>query len=104
MVNINAIHQPPSGLNDDEKQIWEEEERAMRALLASLPPPPSLEELARAQGVRLPQRWEDLSPDWTKDERNDEGDTDEMRHRWKDEQLILEQKRYARLFPKDDAP
>ncbi|GEM_PF-6473144 len=103
MVNINAVRQPPPDLNDDEKRIWEEEVRAMRALLASLPPPPSLEELARAQGVRIPQRWEDLSPDWLEDEREDGEDFDEVRRRWKEEQLALEQERYARLFPDDDA-
>jgi hypothetical protein len=103
MVNINAVHQPPPGLNDDEKRIWEEEEREMRALLASLPPPPPLAELARAQGVRIPQSWEDLIPDWSDGAWEDDEDFDEMQHRWKEEQLALEQERYARLFPNDDA-
>jgi len=60
MVGTDAARQSPAGLNDDQRRMWEEEARAMRELLASLPPPPSLEELARAQGVRIPQRWEDL--------------------------------------------
>jgi hypothetical protein len=103
MVNMNTVRQPPTDLNDDEKRIWEEEERAMRDLLASLPPPPSLEELARQQGVRIPQRWEDLIPDWPKGEWDDEDDVDKVRRQWKEEQLAQEQERYARLFPKDGA-
>ncbi len=103
MVNMNTVRQPPADLNDDAKRIWEEESRAMRALLASLPPPPPLEELARAQGVRVPQRWEDLCPDWPEGEWDDEEDFDEVRRRWKEEQLALEQERYARLFPDNDA-
>jgi len=67
MVNMNTVRQPPADLNDDEKRIWEEESRAMRALLASLPPPTPIEELARAQGVRIPQRWDDL-PRWPEDD------------------------------------
>jgi hypothetical protein len=72
MVDTNAVSQLPTDLNDDEKRLWEEEERAMHELLASLPPPPSFEELARAQGVRIPQRWEDLIPDWPEGEWDDE--------------------------------
>jgi hypothetical protein len=67
MVNTNTVHQPPSDLNGDAKRIWDEEVRAMRDLLASLPPPPSLEEMARAQGVRIPQHWDDL-PQWPEDD------------------------------------
>ncbi|MHB8646903.1 MAG: hypothetical protein ACYDAR_14025 [Thermomicrobiales bacterium] len=103
MVNMNTVRQPPPGLDENEKRIWEEEERAMRELLASLPLPPSLEELARAQGVRIPRRWEDLIPDWPEGEWDDEEDFDDVRHRWKEEQLMLEQERYARLFPDDNA-
>lgn len=103
MVRTNAVRQIPPDLTGDEKRIWEEEERAMRDLLASLPPPPSPEEIARQQGVRIPQRWEDLSPDWPEGEWGGEDDVDEVRHRWKEEQLALEQERYARLFPEDDA-
>ncbi len=103
MVNMNTVREPPSHLNDDEKRIWEEEAHAMRALLARLPLPPPIEDLARVQGVRIPQRWEDLYPDWPGGERDDEEDFEEVRRRWKEEQLALEQERYARLFPSNDA-
>jgi hypothetical protein len=102
MVNMNTVRQPPADLNDDERRIWEEEARAMREFLASLPPPTPIEELARQQGVRIPQRWEDLIPDWPEGEWDDEEDFDEVRRRWKEEQIVLEQERYARLFPEDD--
>jgi len=103
MVDMNAVSQIPTDRDDDEKRIWAEEERAMRELLASLPPPPPLEDLARAQGVRIPQRWEDLLPDWSEDECDEEEDFDPVRRRWREEQIALEQERYARLFPEDDA-
>lgn len=77
MVDMNTVRQAPTDLNDDEKRIWEEEARAMRALLASLPPPP-LEGLARQQDVRIPQHWENLVPDWPEDEWDDEEDFDRL--------------------------
>ncbi|MCA1668428.1 MAG: hypothetical protein LC793_13760 [Thermomicrobia bacterium] len=67
MVNINTVCQPPADLNDDEKRRREAEARAMRVFLASLPPPTPIEELARIQGVRIPQRWDDL-PRWPEDD------------------------------------
>jgi hypothetical protein len=50
-----------------ERWTKEEGERRMSELLASLPPPPSIEELARAQGIRIPQRWDDLRR-WPEDD------------------------------------
>lgn len=92
MVNINTERQLPADLNDDEKRIWEEEARAMRALLASLPPPPSLEELARAQGVRIPQRWDDL-PRWPEDDMEAWDGFDELLTEYRRGQLELEQQK-----------
>jgi hypothetical protein len=92
MVNMNTVRQPPSDLNDDEKRIWEEEERAMRELLASLPPPPSLEDLARAQGVRLPQQWDDL-PQWPEDDMEAWDGFDEILAEYRRSQLELEQQK-----------
>ncbi len=76
---MNTVRQPPPGLTDDEKRIWEEEERAMRDFLASLPPPTPIEELARMQGVRIPQRLKDLIPKWSEGEWDDDEDFDVIR-------------------------
>jgi hypothetical protein len=92
MVNMNTVRQPPADLNDDEKRIWEEEERAMRELLASLPPPPSLENLARAQGVHIPQQWDDL-PQWPEDDMEAWDGFDEIVAEYRRSQLELEQQK-----------
>lgn len=92
MVETDAARQSPAGLNDDQQQIWKEEERAMRELLASLPPPPSLEELARAQGVRIPQRWEDL-PRWPEDDMEAWDGFDEFLAEYRRGQRELEQQK-----------
>ena len=92
MVNMNTVRHPPADLNDDERRIWEEEERAMRDLLASLPPPPSLEELARQQGVRIPQRWDDL-PRWPEDDMEAWNGFDEILAEYRRDQLELEQQK-----------
>lgn len=63
MVDIKSIPRSEDGSLREERWTKEEAERRMRELLAGLPPPPPIEELARQQGVRLPQRWEDL-PRW----------------------------------------
>lgn len=92
MVNLNTVRQPPTDLNEDEKRIWEEEERAMRDLLASLPPPPPLEELARQQGVRIPQRWEDL-PRWPEDDMEAWEGFDEILAEYRQGQRALQQQK-----------
>ena len=92
MVNMNTVRQPPTDLNDDEKRIWEEEARALRALLASLPPPPPFEELARAQGVRIPQRWDDL-PRWPEGDMAAWDGFDEFLAEYRRGQLELEQQK-----------
>ncbi len=92
MVNMNTVRQPPTDSNDEAKRIWEEEERAMRALLASLPPPTPIEELARAQGVRIPQRWDDL-PRWPEDDMEAWDGFDEFLAEYRRGQLELEQQK-----------
>jgi hypothetical protein len=107
MVHMNTVRQPPADLNDDERQIWEEEERAMRDLLASLPPPTPIEELARQQGVHLPQHWEDLIPDWPEGEWDDDEDFDVIREQMRRNEIeIMRRKLMERpptgLNPDDD--
>ena len=67
MADTKAIDEPADQSSRDVRWTREEAERRMRELLASLPPPPSIEELARAQGVRIPQQWETL-PRWPEDD------------------------------------
>ncbi len=62
-----AMRKPNDKMPDDEPWTFEEAERRMRDLLASLPPPPSLEELARAQGVKSVTSLEEL-PKWPEDD------------------------------------
>jgi hypothetical protein len=99
MVNIKAVRQLRPDLNDDERRIWEEEERAMRDLLASLPPPPPLEELARQQGVRIPQRWEDLTPDWSESEWDGEEDFDTIREHMRASEIEVMRRKLAETPP-----
>jgi hypothetical protein len=99
MVNIKAVRQLRPDLNDDERRIWEEEERAMRDLLASLPPPPPLEELARQQGVRIPQRWEDLTPDWSESEWDGEEDFDTIREQMRASEIEVMRRKLAETPP-----
>lgn len=52
---------PPDTTSDDDIRPTPEAERRMRELLASLPPPPTPEELARRQGKPWPPpTWDDL--------------------------------------------
>jgi hypothetical protein len=99
MVNIKAVRQLRPDLNGDERRIWEEEERAMRDLLASLPPPPPLEELARQQGVRIPQRWEDLTPDWSESEWDGEEDFDTIREQMRASEIEVMRRKLAETPP-----
>ncbi|HEY8293325.1 MAG TPA: hypothetical protein VIG44_12590 [Thermomicrobiales bacterium] len=92
MANMNTVRQPPTSLDDDAKRIWEEEARAMRELLASLPPPTPIEELARQQGVRIPQRWDDL-PRWPEDDMEAWEGFDEILAEYRRGQLELEQQK-----------
>jgi hypothetical protein len=62
-----VIGTPNEKLPDDASLTDADAERRMQELLASLPPPIPLEELARRQGVQLPQRCEDL-PRWPEDD------------------------------------
>ncbi len=61
---VDAQTRPmPDNESPVDPAVWEEEERRMRELIASLPPPPDLEALARAQGV-LPITSLDDLPRW----------------------------------------
>ncbi len=67
MANTKVIPHDEDETLGDKRWTKEEAERRMRDLLTSLPPPTPIEELARQQGVRLPQRWEEL-PRWPEDD------------------------------------
>jgi hypothetical protein len=58
---------PNDELPDDAPLTDEDAARRMQELLASLPSPPSLEELARAQGAKPVTRLEDM-PEWPEDD------------------------------------
>lgn len=87
MFDANAVNQPTTEPESDGYWTREQAEEHMREVLASLPPPPSLEELARAQGVRIPQQLEDLAGGFSEE---DFDGFDEF----------IEQLRYGTLDPK----
>ncbi|HEY7908929.1 MAG TPA: hypothetical protein VIC60_08635 [Thermomicrobiales bacterium] len=60
MFDANAVHPPVTGPESEEQRAREAAKQRMRDLLASLSPPPPIEELARTQGVRIPQNLEAL--------------------------------------------
>lgn len=100
---VKAIRKPKDETPDDVPWTHEVAERRMRELLASLPPPVPIAELARQQGVRLPQRLEDIIPTWPEGEWDDDEDFDVIREQWRDEQLALEKERYDRIFGDEEA-
>ena len=67
MFDANPMNQPTTESEDDKHWTREQAEEYMREFLASLPPPPSLEELARAQGVKPIRSIDDL-PKWPEDD------------------------------------
>lgn len=68
MADTKAIPRAEDESPRVERWTREEAERRMHDLLASLPPPVPIEELAHQQGIHLPQRWDDL-PRWPEDDR-----------------------------------
>lgn len=52
MADTKAVDQPASESESHEHWTRECAEEHMREFLASLPPPPSLDDLARAQGIK----------------------------------------------------
>lgn len=57
--------------------------------------PISLEELARAQGVKPVEKMEDLIPDWPEGEWDDEDDFDALRERWRAEEIAIFKRKLA---------
>lgn len=79
----------------------------MREFLASLPPPTPIEELARIQGVRIPQRFEDLIPKWPEGEWDDDEDFDVIRKQMRVGEIEIMRRKLAErpptgLDPDDD--
>lgn len=67
MADAKAVDQPASESESHEHWTRERAEEHMREFLASLPPPPSLEDLARAQGIKPIENIDDL-PRWPEDD------------------------------------
>jgi len=63
MFDADTAKQPTTEPENDGFWTREQAEAHMRGFLASLPPPPSFEELARAQGIRPIKSIDDL-PKW----------------------------------------
>jgi hypothetical protein len=102
-----AIHKPEDETPDDEPWTREAAEQRMHEPLASLPPPTPIEGLARQQDVPLPQRWEDLVPEWPEGEWDDEEDFDVIRERWRAQEIEIMKRKLAErpptgLNPEDD--
>lgn len=104
MANTKLVPQMEDDTPSNGRWTKEEAERFMTARLAHLPPPPSIEELARVQGVRLPQRVEDLILEWPESEWDDDEDSDIWESQQRERQLQLQQERYTQLFPNDAKP
>jgi hypothetical protein len=92
MADTKSIPRSEDGSLREERWTKEEAERRMRELLASLPPPPPIEELARQQGIHLPQHWEDL-PRWPEDDMEAWDGFDEFLDEFRRDQLELEQRK-----------
>ncbi len=92
MADTKAIPRSEDGSLCEERWTKEEGERRMRDLLASLSPPTPIEELARQQGVRLPQRWDDL-PRWPEDDRKAWDGFDDFLDEFRRGQRELEQQK-----------
>ena len=67
MVDTKAVDQPATESESHEHWTQERAEEHMREFLASLPPPLSLDDLARAQGIKPIKCIDDL-PRWPEDD------------------------------------
>jgi len=92
MADTKVIPQSENEPSREERWTKEGAERRMRELLDSLPPPTPIEELARQQGVHLPQRWDDL-PRWPEDDLEAWDGFDELLDEFRRGQLKLEQQK-----------
>jgi hypothetical protein len=106
MFDANTVKQPATEPESDRFWTREQAEARMRELVASLPSQP-LKELARQQGVRIPQRWQDLIPDRPEGEWDSEEDFDAIREQMRAGEIEIMRKKLAEtpltgLNPADD--
>jgi hypothetical protein len=99
MFDANTAKQSATEPESDGFWTREQAEAHMLEFLSSLPPPPSLEELARAQGVKPVEKMEDLIPNWPEGEWDDEEDFDAIREQMRAGEIEIMRRKLAETPP-----